>query len=100
MYKTPNNFKLACFYDTKDKNPSWKLIMQIKDYTYRSLVEIDTDDISVHVQAGNALGYRQGTPNGVQRNSETKQDSGINRHAADTRIGLICNTVTEEAVGR
>jgi hypothetical protein len=50
MYKTPNNFKLACFYDTKDKNPSWKLIMQIKDYTCRSLVEIDTDDISVLVQ--------------------------------------------------
>lgn len=50
MYKTPNNFKLAFFYDTKDKNPSWKLIMQIKDYTYRSLVEIDKDDISVLVQ--------------------------------------------------
>ncbi len=31
---------------------------------------------------------------------ETKQDSGIHRHAADTRIGLICNTVPEEAVGR
>jgi hypothetical protein len=30
----------------------------------------------------------------------TKQDSGINRHAEDTRIGLICNTVPEEAVGR
>lgn len=49
-YRTPGKFRLACYYDIKDKNPAWRVLFQAKDYTYRSLVEIDKDDISVLIQ--------------------------------------------------
>ena len=45
---------------------------------------------------GMSSGYRDGSPNGVQRNAE--MNIGVNRHTSDTRIGLMDSTVPVEAM--
>lgn len=47
VYKTSDGFKIVCFYDLKDKNPMWKVVLYTKDYLNKSLVLIDKDDLPV-----------------------------------------------------
>ena len=50
VYKTSDGFSIGGFYDPKDKNPIWKVFIKTKNYTDRSFVSIDKDDIPVIIE--------------------------------------------------
>ncbi|MCR4825517.1 MAG: hypothetical protein K5882_01010 [Bacteroidales bacterium] len=50
VYMTSDGFRIGCFYDPKDKSPAWKVFLQTKNYTDKSFVAIDKDDLNVLIE--------------------------------------------------
>lgn len=50
VYTTYGGFSIGCFYNQKEKNPEWKVLIKTKQFNTRSFVSIDKDDIPVLIE--------------------------------------------------